>query len=82
MKKIQGTKVKRYMAGSLAFVTAMIFSLPGNVQAQTKSTQTITAPSIGDVTYGVAAFSVSATSSSGLTVSYGVAGPASVDTDG
>ena len=34
MKKIIGTKVKRYVAGSLAFVTAMIFSLPGNIQAQ------------------------------------------------
>ena len=44
--------------------------------------QTISAPSIDDVTYGVAPFSVAATSTSGLSVSYGVAGPASVDTDG
>ena len=81
MKKIIGTKVKRYVAGSLAFVTAMIFSLPGNMQAQSTA-QTITASDIDDVTYGVAPFSVAATSSSGLSVSYGVAGPASVDTDG
>jgi len=80
MKKMIGTKVRRTIAGQLAFATAMIFSLPGNMQAQ--QTQTITAPSIDDVTYGVAPFSVSATSSSGLTVSYGVAGPASVDTAG
>ncbi|MDP7049072.1 MAG: MBG domain-containing protein, partial [Verrucomicrobiota bacterium] len=80
MKKIIATKVKRYTAGSLAFVAAMFFSLPGNIQAQ--ESQTITAPSIDDVTYGVAPFSVAATSSSGLTVSYGVAGPASVDSDG
>ena len=80
MKKITATKVKRYTAGSLAFVAAMFFSLPGNLQAQ--ESQTITAPSIDDVTYGVAPFSVAATSSSGLTVSYGVAGPASVDTEG
>ncbi|MDP6795220.1 MAG: MBG domain-containing protein, partial [Verrucomicrobiota bacterium] len=77
MKKIIATKVKRYTAGSLAFVTAMIFSLPGNMQAQ--QSQAITAPSIDDVTYGVAPFSVAATSSSGLTVSYGIAGPATVD---
>ena len=81
MKKIIGTKVKRYVAGSLAFVTAMIFSLPGNMRAQSTA-QTITASDIDDVTYGVAPFSVAATSSSGLSVSYGVAGPASVDTDG
>ena len=68
------------MAGPLAFVTAMIFSLPGNMQAQ--QSQTISAPSINDVIYGVAPFSVAATSSSGLAVSYGVAGPAAVDTDG
>ncbi|MDP7292789.1 MAG: MBG domain-containing protein, partial [Verrucomicrobiota bacterium] len=80
MKKITGTKIKRYMAGPLAFVTAMIFSLPGNMQAQ--QSQTISAPSINDVIYGVAPFSVAATSSSGLAVSYGVAGPAAVDTDG
>ncbi|MBL4641742.1 MAG: hypothetical protein JKX86_07975, partial [Verrucomicrobiales bacterium] len=80
MKKMIGTKVRRTIAGQLAFATAMIFSLPGNMQAQ--QTQTITAPSIDDVTFGVAPFSVSTTSSSGLTVSYGVAGPASVDTAG
>ncbi|MDP7051379.1 MAG: MBG domain-containing protein, partial [Verrucomicrobiota bacterium] len=80
MKKIIATKVKRYTAGSLAFVTAMIFSLPGNMQAQ--QSQAITAPSIDDVTYGVAPFSVAATSSSGLTVSYGIAGPATVDAAG
>ena len=51
MKKIIGTKVKRYVAGSLAFVTAMIFSLPGNMQAQSTA-QTITASDIDDVTYG------------------------------
>ena len=80
MKKIIATKVKRYTAGSLAFVAAMFFSLPGNIQAQ--ESQTITAPTISDVTYGVAPFSVAATSSSGLTVSYGIAGPATVDSDG
>jgi len=56
MKKIKGTKVKRYMAGP--------------------------APSIDDVTYSTTPFSVAATSSSGLAVSYGVAGPAIVDSDG
>ena len=80
MKKITATKVKRYSAGPLAFLAAMIFSLPGSIQAQ--QTQQITAPSIDDVTYGVAPFSVAATSSSGLTVSYGIAGPATVDSDG
>ena len=80
MKKMIGTKVRRTIAGQLAFATAMIFSLSGNMMAQ--QVQTISAPSIDDVTYGVAPFSVSATSTSGLSVSYGVAGPASVDTDG
>ena len=80
MKKMIGTKVRRIIAGQLAFATAMIFSLSGNMMAQ--QVQTISAPSIDDVTYGVAPFSVSATSTSGLSVSYGVAGPASVDTDG
>ncbi|HJN90226.1 MAG TPA: hypothetical protein QGG93_07825, partial [Verrucomicrobiota bacterium] len=80
MKKIIGTKVKRYTAGSLAFVTAMVFSIPETMQAQ--PSQTVTAPDIGDVTYGVAPFSVAATADSGLTVSYGVAGPATVDTTG
>ncbi|MCH2385565.1 MAG: MBG domain-containing protein, partial [Pedosphaera sp.] len=82
MKKMIGTKVRRTIAGQLAFATAMIFSLPGNMMAQQQQSQTISAPSIDDVTYGVAPFSVSATSTSGLSVSYGVAGPASVDTDG
>ena len=80
MKKMIGTKIKRTIAGQLAFVTAMIFSLPGNMFAQ--QAQTITAPSIGDITYSTTSFSVGATSSSGLTVSYGVAGPATVGADG
>ena len=81
MKKMIGTKVRRTIAGQLAFATAMIFSLPGNMQAQSTS-QPITAPSIEDDTYRVAPYSIAATSTSGLSVSYGVAGPASVDTDG
>ncbi len=80
MKKMIGTKVRRTIAGQLAFATAMIFSVSGNMMAQ--QVQTISAPSLDDVTYGVAPFSVSATSTSGLSVSYGVAGPAAVDTDG
>jgi hypothetical protein len=71
---------KRYTASILGFVSAILFSLPGTINAQ--QSQTITAPSIDNVTYGVAPFSVAATSSSGLAVSYGVAGPASVDSDG
>ena len=81
MKNKTAIKVKRYTASILGFVSALLlFSLPGTINAQ--QSQTITAPSIDDVTYGVAPFSVAATSSSGLSVSYGVAGPASVDTDG
>ena len=80
MKKMIGTKVKRTIAGQLAFATAMIFSLPGNMLAQ--QTQTITAPSIDDVTYSTTSFSVAATSSSGLAVKYGVAGPATVNSSG
>jgi hypothetical protein len=80
MKKMIGTKVKRTIAGQLAFATAMIFSLPGNMLAQ--QTQTITAPSIDDVTYSTTSISVAATSSSGLAVKYGVAGPATVDSTG
>ena len=80
MKKMIGTKVKRTIAGQLAFATAMIFSLPGNMLAQ--QTQTITAPSIDDVIYSTTSFSVSATSSSGLAVKYGVAGPATVNSSG
>ena len=66
MKKMIGTKVKRTIAGQLAFATAMIFSLPGNMMAQ--QAPTITAPSIDDVTYSTTSFSVAATSSSGLAV--------------
>jgi hypothetical protein len=80
MKKMIGTKVKRTIAGQLAFATAMIFSLPGNMLAQ--ETQTITAPSIDDVTYSTTSFSVAATSSSGLAVKYGIAGPATVNSSG
>ena len=80
MKKMIGTKVKRTIAGQLAFATAMIFSLPGNMLAQ--QTQTITAPSIDDVTYSTTSISVAATSSSGLAVKYGVAGPATVNSSG
>ena len=74
------TKGKRTIAGQFAFATAMIFSFAGNVLAQ--QTQTITAPSIDDVIYSATSFSVAATSSLGLTISYGVAGPATVDDDG
>ena len=80
MKKMIGTKVKRTIAGQLAFATAMIFSLPGNMMAQ--QAQTITAPSIDDATYSTTSFSVAATSSSGLAVKYGVAGPATVSSSG
>ena len=80
MKKMIGTKVKCTIAGQLAFATAMIFSLPGNMLAQ--QTQTITAPSIADVIYSTTSISVAATSSSGLAVKYGVAGPATLNSSG
>ena len=59
----------------------MLFALPGKVSAG-DTAQTITAPDIADKTYEDAAFSVAATSSSNLTVSYAAQGPARVDTAG
>jgi len=85
MKKTNGTKLgttfKRYITGTLVMATAMLFALPGKVSAG-DTAQTITAPDIDDKTYGDAAFSVEATSDSGLTVSYAAQGPARVDTAG
>ncbi len=43
-----------------------------------KSSQTITFPAIGNQTYGAAPITLTATASSGLPVSYAVAGPATV----
>ncbi len=85
MKKTNGTKLgttfKRFITGTLVIATAMLFALPGKVSAG-DTAQTITAPDIDDKTYGDAAFSVEATSDSGLTVSYAAQGPARVDTAG
>ncbi|MBN06834.1 MAG: hypothetical protein CMM45_03260, partial [Rhodospirillaceae bacterium] len=85
MKKTNGTKLgttfKRFITGTLVTATAMLFALPGNVSAG-DTAQTITAPDIADKTYEDAAFSVAATSSSNLTVSYAAQGPARVDTAG
>ena len=81
MKKMIGSKIKRTIAGQLAFATAMIFSLPGDMNAQTA--QKITAPTIEAVAYSsTTLLDVSATSDSGLAVSYGVAGPATIDANG
>ena len=85
MKKTNGTKqgttFKRFITGTLVMATAMLFALPGKVSAG-DTAQTITAPDIADKTYEDAAFSVAATSSSNLTVSYAAQGPARVDTAG
>ena len=85
MKKTNGTKLgttfKRYITGTLVIATAILFALPGKVSAG-DTAQTITAPDIADKTYEDAAFSVAATSSSNLTVSYAAQGPARVDTAG
>ncbi|SVD75902.1 uncharacterized protein METZ01_LOCUS428756, partial [marine metagenome] len=85
MKKTIGTKVK--LAGKLAFATAMIFSFSGNLLAQ--DSQKIIANAIDDVTYSTTPLDVKATSEyavtgidTGLAVSYGVAGPATVDANG
>lgn len=85
MKKTNGTKLgtkfKRFITGSIVVVTALLFAQPGQVLAG-DTAQTITASDIADKTYGDAAFSVAATASSGLAVSYAVQGPARVNTSG
>ena len=85
MKKTNGTKLgttfKRFITGTLVIATAMLFALPGKVSAG-DTAQTISANNIDNKTYGDAAFSVAATSDSGLTVSYAAQGAARVDTAG